>query len=105
VILRVAGDPDGLAGILGALPGVLQAVEQVDGSFELESSPGTDVRPEVARAVINGGFDLLEMRQVGLSLEDIFMQLTREEPAPPEMSEAGLDVLDEIGDEEEARSD
>jgi len=37
--------------------------------------------------VIAAGYDLLEMRPVGMSLEDIFLELTREEPAPPEVSE------------------
>lgn len=101
VILRIAGDPDGLAGMLTEIPGVLRAAEQIDGSLEFESSPGEDVRPAVARTVIGAGYDLLEMRPVGLSLEDIFMQLTREEPEPPEVSDAGLEVADDTTTDEE----
>ncbi|OGO60933.1 MAG: MFS transporter [Chloroflexi bacterium RBG_19FT_COMBO_49_13] len=100
VILRIAGDPDGLAGMLTEIPGVLRAAEQIDGSLEFESSPGEDVRPAVARTVIGAGYDLLEMRPVGLSLEDIFMQLTREEPEPPEVSDAGLEVADDTTTDE-----
>jgi len=101
VIIRIAGDPDGLANMVSEISGVLRAAEQLDGSLEFESSPGEDIRPSVARAVIEAGYDLLEMRPVGLSLEDIFMQLTREEPEPPEISDAGLDIIeDEITDEE-----
>jgi hypothetical protein len=44
------------------------------------------VRPEVARVVVNQGYDLLELRPIGMSLEDIFLQLTRDEPEPPEMA-------------------
>ncbi len=40
---------------------------------------GTDLRAQIAKRVIGGGFDLLELRAVNLSLEDIFMQLTTEE--------------------------
>jgi len=43
---------------------------------EFEFAPGQDVRPEVAKAVIKEGFDLLEMRPVGMSLEEIFLELT-----------------------------
>jgi hypothetical protein len=32
----------------------------------------------VAKAVIQGGYELLEMRPVGLSLEEIFLELTRD---------------------------
>jgi ABC-2 type transport system ATP-binding protein len=53
----------------------------------LEILPGQDIRPHLARAVITANFDLLELRQVSLSLEDIFIELTREEPEPPSISE------------------
>ena len=50
-------------------------------------SPGLDVRPEVARAVVNAGFDLLDMHAATFSLEDIFLQLTRDEPTAPSLQE------------------
>ena len=106
VILRVAGDPDGLAEMLSGIPGVLRAAEQIDGSLDVESAPGEDVRPAVARAVVGAGYDLLDMHPVSISLEDIFMELTREEPEPPEVSDAGLDMTDEaVGDEEVPESE
>jgi ABC-2 type transport system ATP-binding protein len=37
------------------------------------------LRPQIASRLVTKGFDLLEMRAVNLSLEDIFMQLTTEE--------------------------
>ena len=63
----------------------------MDGGVELEMLPGQDIRPVIARTVVTGNFDLIELRQVSLSLEDIFIELTREEPAPPSIvEEAGL---------------
>lgn len=47
--------------------------------FEVESLQGRQIRPEVARTVVNAGWNLNEMRSVGLSLEDIFLQLTAAE--------------------------
>ena len=47
--------------------------------MEFQFAPGQDVRPEVARTVIKSGYDLLEMRPVGMSLEEIFLELTRED--------------------------
>ncbi len=85
VALRVRGDEDGLTALLEAVPGVLHVGRSSDGSLEFETSASQDVRPQVARAVVNAGFDLYELRAIGVSLEDIFLQLTRDEPVPPEM--------------------
>jgi len=58
--------------------------------FEIESLQGRHVRPEVARAVVSAGWNLNELRPVGLSLEDIFLQLTASESkdAAPAKKEA-----------------
>jgi ABC-2 type transport system ATP-binding protein len=47
--------------------------------FEVESLQGRHVRSDLARAVVTSGWNLNEMRSVGLSLEDIFLQLTASE--------------------------
>jgi ABC-2 type transport system ATP-binding protein len=47
--------------------------------FEVESLPGRSARPELARAVVNAGWNLNELRAIGLSLETIFLQLTASE--------------------------
>jgi ABC-2 type transport system ATP-binding protein len=91
VMIRVAGESDALQPIITQIPGIMRVAEGVDGSLEFETLPGQDVRPQVARAAVEAGFDLLELRPVGMSLEDIFIQLTREEPVPPAVSDAGLD--------------
>lgn len=83
VIVRVRGDGDGLDSALKAVTGIMRVTPSPEGEVEVESPPGEDIRPFVARAVIKAGFDLLELKAVGLSLEDIFMQLTREEPELP----------------------
>ena len=58
----------------------VQAIENSDHLKVLvESEPGTDLRGELAAAVIGKGLDLFELRGVSLSLEDIFLQLTTEE--------------------------
>ena len=79
VVLRVRGDGDGLAEKVAKIKGVQNAKAQPDGALEFQFLPGQDARPAVARAVIESGYDLLEMRPVGLSLEEIFLELTKEE--------------------------
>lgn len=78
VILRVRGDSDGLAATVGEVKGSHVVDTKQDGAVEFEFSAGQDVRPQVAKAVIEAGFDLLEMRPIGLSLEEIFLELTRD---------------------------
>src|SRR5947209_4698716 len=78
----------------GPNPGeVQQRLEQVSGvsrvvmkeprdgriHFEVESLQGRQVRADLARTVVNAGWNLSELRAVGISLEDIFLQLTTAE--------------------------
>ena len=81
--LQVRGDSDGLESVVSQVQGVTRfgPVGKEDG-FEFETAPGQDVRPEVARAVVNAGYELMELRPIGVSLEDIFLELTRDEPEP-----------------------
>jgi ABC-2 type transport system ATP-binding protein len=72
---------------------VQQRLEQVSGvsrvvmkdsrngrlAFEVESLQGKHIRSDLARTVVNSGWNLNELRSVGLSLEDIFLQLTAAE--------------------------
>lgn len=78
VILRVRGDADDLPKRISKISGVQRANLKPDGTIEFHYSPGQDVRPEVARTLVKGGYDLLEMYPVGMSLEEIFLELTRE---------------------------
>ena len=45
-------------------------------AFTVESQQGQHVRPELARAVIESGWNLNDLHAVGLSLEEIFLELT-----------------------------
>jgi ABC-2 type transport system ATP-binding protein len=45
-------------------------------TFDVESLPGRSVRADLARAVVETGWNLTELHAVGLSLEEIFLQLT-----------------------------
>ena len=47
--------------------------------FEVDSEAGSDVRRELAAAVVSRGWGLLEMRPMRMSLEEIFLHVTTEE--------------------------
>jgi ABC-2 type transport system ATP-binding protein len=54
------------------------------GTYLIETRRGEDLRPELARTVVEHGWHLRELRLQDLSLEDIFMQLVTEEEAEEE---------------------
>ncbi len=60
--------------------------QQVDGRalFEVESEKGRLVRGDLARAVVQYGWDLNELRPAAMSLEEIFLQLTGTESGEAE---------------------
>jgi ABC-2 type transport system ATP-binding protein len=80
--LEVRG-PEGLEQKLKSLPGVLEvrrgAASNGTASFILDGAVDSDVRESVAATVVQGGWGLLEMSSVTMSLEDIFLRLTTEE--------------------------
>src|ERR1700676_3983866 len=54
--------------------------------FEVESRKDGSIRGDLARAVVESGWDLNELRPAAVSLEEIFLQLTGE-PAPAAVEE------------------
>jgi ABC-2 type transport system ATP-binding protein len=72
-----------------------EAKDSKDGRarFTVESQKGSHVRPELARSVIEAGWQLNELHGMGLSLEEIFLELTastyeaKSEPAPEAVAE------------------
>ena len=71
------------ASALQAIPGVTRVAaadeKETATGFEVESVRGTDVRREIARAIVTRGWGLLELRPMRMSLEEIFLQVTTDE--------------------------
>jgi ABC-2 type transport system ATP-binding protein len=77
--LVVRGDGGSCQEVVRRVTGVTSVEPKSDGgaaAFEIETEAGRDVRADVARAVVQRGFDLLELHSVGMSLEEIFLHLT-----------------------------
>jgi ABC-2 type transport system ATP-binding protein len=77
-LLRVRGEADQLVAKVKKIKGVQDVNIQPNGALVFRFAPGVDVRSDVARTVVKAGYDLLELSPVGLSLEEIFLQLTRD---------------------------
>jgi ABC-2 type transport system ATP-binding protein len=93
VMIQVRADSQDLLPLIQAVPGIMNAEVKTEDTLEFETLPGQDGRPAVARAVIEAGYDLLVLQANTMSLEQIFLELTREDTASME---------DEV-DEEEIR--
>jgi ABC-2 type transport system ATP-binding protein len=83
--VQLDGNASDAAAALARLAGVARVneIDRKEGfvGFEVESESGRDLRVDIARTVVNGGWGLLELRPVRMSLEEIFLQLTTEEPS------------------------
>jgi ABC-2 type transport system ATP-binding protein len=92
MFVQVDAPGDDVPEALAAIPGVTRvgSADQrgVAGAFEVESDHGTDVRREIARAIVTKGWGLLELRPMRMSLEEIFLQLTTDEAAAEEAPRA-----------------
>ncbi|HXH07795.1 MAG TPA: ABC transporter ATP-binding protein [Vicinamibacterales bacterium] len=89
--VQVEGPAEAAREALERVTGVtrVSVADRRDGiaGFEVESVRGRDVRRELARAVVERGWGLLELRPVRMSLEEIFLHLTTEDQ-PAEGSHA-----------------
>ena len=86
--VKVMGDGAGLTEALNKVPGVTAVHAIKDGEYEIDAAPGGNIRPEIAKAVVNGGWSLIELKAMGMSLEDIYLQLVREEAEEEEAQNA-----------------
>lgn len=79
VAVQVSGDQDALEKALLSVSSVTRVEAIGGGRYEFEIQPGIDAQAQAARAIIEAGCELHEMTPIGLSLEDIYLQLTRED--------------------------
>ncbi len=82
IYVQVEG-PDAAQAALQGLAGVrrVAVVDRHTGytGYEIEAEPNRDIRRDVARVVVDGGWGLVELRPMRMSLEEIFLQLTTQE--------------------------
>jgi ABC-2 type transport system ATP-binding protein len=100
IYLQVAAPVADVQAGLGGIDGItrVDATPIRDGLVDVhvDHASGRDVRRELAAAVVNSGWGLLELRPLKMSLEDVFLSLTTDEtaaaaaeppPAAPESEE------------------
>jgi ABC-2 type transport system ATP-binding protein len=93
--IQVQVDTDGNANALAVrqrleqIPGVSKVLDGAYSGvdrfvFEVESLQGMNARPDVARAIVHAGWNLLELKSSSLTLEEVFLELTGSNVPPAE---------------------
>lgn len=79
--LEVAGPAEAVETALAQIPNVSYIERQdldqsINPIFHLNYGLESDIRPEIASTIVQNGWNLLEMRPVQMTLEEIFLRLT-----------------------------
>ena len=61
------------------------------GSFMLECELEKDIREDIARLAVNNNWGLVELKSISMTLEDVFLQLTRHEEGLSQSAEAAIE--------------
>jgi ABC-2 type transport system ATP-binding protein len=86
VHVQVQAPEKPLRDLLAHIPGVRRVDVEPTGAagrlaVTVEAAEGKDIRSEIAAKIVGQSYALYELRGVNLSLEEIFLQLTTEDPA------------------------
>jgi len=85
IYIEVEGNPEAVKEKLSQVPNVINILPEPKDeknniySYLIESTRDVDLRKEISKCIVENNFSLLELRSVTLTLEEVFMQLVREE--------------------------
>ena len=80
--IEIEGTPKKVAECLRRIQGVTRLTYE-EPYYVVEYPSGLDLRSKLTEAIVQGGFTLLGLEAVEMSLEDIFLKLTTEEETKP----------------------
>jgi ABC-2 type transport system ATP-binding protein len=84
VLMTVAGPDDQVTKALTAVSGVNRVLGQGEGKYLVEADHGIELRPQLARVVVEKGWQLLELKSQEFTLEEVFINLVTEETTEEE---------------------
>ena len=84
VLMTVAGPTDQVTAALTAVSGVNRVLSQGEGKYLVEADHGVELRPQLARVVVERGWQLLELKSQEFTLEEVFINLVTEETTEEE---------------------
>ena len=84
VLMTVTGPDDQVTDSLAAVSGVNRVLSQGEGKYLVEAGHGVELRPQLARVVVERGWELLELKSQEFTLEEVFINLVTEETTEEE---------------------
>jgi len=87
VLMTVAGPADQVTAAIAAVSGVKRVLSQAEGNYLVEADNGAELRPQLARVVVERGWQLLELKSQEFTLEEVFINLVTEETTTEETTE------------------
>ncbi len=84
VLITVAGPAPEVETALQKVSGVNRVLSQGEGKYLVEADNGRELRPELARMVVERGWQLLELKSQEFTLEEVFINLVTEETTEEE---------------------
>jgi ABC-2 type transport system ATP-binding protein len=79
VLMAVGGPEAEVGAALQAVAGVSRVLHQGEGKYLVEADNGHELRPQLARLVVERGWQLLELKAQEFTLEEVFLNLVTEE--------------------------
>jgi ABC-2 type transport system ATP-binding protein len=101
ILLRVDSRHEEAAQALQTINSISNVELSVEGIVVTPSTPQVDPRPDIARTIVSGGWNLVELRPLAVNLEEIFLELTRQEVV--ESAEEEMEAEEVVQQEEAAQ--
>jgi len=84
VLVRAEAPPDQVRALIAGLRSVNIAEVGMDGVIATPADAQVDASPYIAQAILEKGWNLIELRPLAVNLEDIFLELTRQQETSAE---------------------
>lgn len=79
ILLRTNAPFSDLKGVLHQLDDIEDVTQERDTVIVTPVTGDFDVRPNIAQAIVENGWELVELRQLAMNLEEIFLEVTQQE--------------------------
>jgi ABC-2 type transport system ATP-binding protein len=103
VLVRTDAPTPAVVEALQGLPTLAHVETSVEGIIATPTRADVDPRPDIARRIVEKGWNLVELRALAVNLEEIFLELTRQEQREGEQAETadGAKTVEEATPESE----
>lgn len=78
ILLRTNAPFAELQGVLGQIETIDKIIQERDTIIVTPTTDDFDVRPMIAQAIVENSWELIELRQLAMNLEEIFLEVTQQ---------------------------